>query len=383
MAETGEGRVPCGQHTCIPKCMEPLKIRDITLKNRIVVSPMCQYSANDGFPNDWHLVHLGSRAIGGAGLLFFEATAVCPEGRISPEDLGIWKDEHIEPLVRIVKFIREQNCVAGIQIAHAGRKASHSAPWKGDTLIPVDRGGWVRVAPSAVPFKPSEPAPRAMTREDIQKAVEMFRAAAERALKAGFQVLEIHGAHGYLINEFLSPLSNKRTDEYGGSFENRIRLLLEVTEAVRTVWPDTLPLFVRLSATDWADDGWTKEDTVELAKVLKTKEVDLIDVTTGGIDPNPKIPVGPLYQVPFAEAVKKEAEMMTGAVGLINTPEEVESVIKEGRADLVFMARGFIRDPYFARRAAEVLGSPMEWMGQYQRTGTYMPRKDRQHILSK
>ncbi|XP_055344260.1 NADPH dehydrogenase-like [Paramacrobiotus metropolitanus] len=375
MAESSEGRVPCGQHTCIPKCMEPLKIRDITLKNRIVVSPMCQYSSVDGFPNDWHLVHLGSRAIGGAGLLFFEATAVCPEGRNSPGDLGIWMDEHIEPLARIVKFVQEQNCVAGIQIGHAGRKACHTAPWKGNTVIPVDRGGWVPVAPSAVPFKPTEAPPREMNREDIQQTVEYFRAAAERALKAGFQVLEIHGAHGYLINEFLSPLSNKRTDEYGGCFENRTRFLLEITEAIRSVWPDTLPLFVRLSATDWADGGWTKEDTVELAKVLKTKEVDLIDLTTSGIDPTPKIPLGPLYQVPFAEAVKKKAGMLSGAVGLINTPEEVESVIKEGRADLVFMARGFLRDPYFARRAAEALGSPMEWMGQYQRAGTFKPRQ--------
>ncbi|MBD0364527.1 MAG: NADH:flavin oxidoreductase/NADH oxidase [Flavisolibacter sp.] len=346
---------------------QPLKIRSIELKNRIVVSPMCQYSGEDGFANDWHLVHLGSRAVGGAGLVFTEATAVSPEGRITPDDLGIWKDEHIANLQRIVQFIKQQNAVAGIQLAHAGRKASHHSPWKGGTALHDDEGAWTTVAPSAVPYKEGEPLPQALTKEGIEKVLSDFRAAAQRALTAGFEVVEIHAAHGYLLHEFLSPISNKRIDDYGGSFENRIRLLLEVCSVVQEVWSDTLPLFVRISATDWVEGGWSVHDSVLLAKALKGKGVDLIDCSSGGNTFKAPIPVGPLYQVPLAERIKREAGIMTGAVGLITYAQEAEIILEQGQADLVFLARQLLRDPYFPLHTAKEFGVDIHWPVQYER----------------
>lgn len=344
-----------------------LNIRSVRLKNRIVVSPMCMYSSEDGFANDWHLVHLGSRAVGGASLIMTEATAVSPEGRITPDDLGIWKNEHIVGLKRITTFIEAQQAVPGIQLAHAGRKASHSSPWKRREAIPVHEGGWQTVAPSAIPFMEHEPAPQALSIEGIEKAIGDFRSAAERALEAGFKVAEIHAAHGYLIHEFLSPLSNQRTDQYGGSFDNRIRLLLEVTENVREVWPDEYPLLVRISATDWVEGGWTGEDSVVLAGVLKNKGVDLVDCSSGGNVPYAKIPVEPGYQVVFAESIKKETGMMTGAVGLIMEAKQGENIIAAGRADLVLLAREFLRDPYFPLHAAQELHADVSWPVQYAR----------------
>jgi len=345
----------------------PLTLRGLTLRNRIVVSPMCMYSSQDGFANDWHLVHLGSRAVGGAGLIITEACAVAPEGRISPDDLGIWKAEHVEGLRRLTTFIRAQGAAAGIQLAHAGRKASHASPWKGGAVVPAADGGWQTVAPSAIPFTEDEPAPTALTTPQIQQVVADFRAAAARALEAGFQVIELHGAHGYLFHEFLSPLSNRRTDEYGGSFANRSRLLLEVVDATRAEWPAELPLLVRLSATDWTEGGWTADDSVALATILKTRGVDLIDCSTGGNVPTAPIPVGPLYQLPFAEKLKKEAGVLTGAVGLITTAAEAETIITNGQADLVLLAREFLRDPYFPLHAAFELGEEVVWPDQYVR----------------
>lgn len=345
----------------------PLRIRNIELKNRIVVSPMCQYSSEDGFANDWHLVHLGSRAVGGAGLVFTEATAVSPEGRISPNDLGIWKDEHVDFLKRITTFIKAQGSVPGIQIAHAGRKSSQLPPWKGGKEISREEGGWQTIAPSAVPFKEGDLVPEELTIAEIQRIVLDFQKAAERSMKAGFQVIELHAAHGYLINEFLSPLSNKRTDEYGGSFENRIRFLIEIIESVRKVWKEDYPLFVRISATDWKDGGWNEKDSIELCKVLKTKSVDLVDCSTGGNAPDVKIPVKPLYQVPFAESIRKATGILTGAVGLITTAEEAENILKEGKADLIFMAREFLRNPYFPREAAVAHEIESAWPVQYER----------------
>lgn len=347
---------------------QPLTIKGITLKNRIVVSPMCQYSSIDGFSNDWHLVHLGSRAVGGAGLIIAEATAISPEGRITPDDLGIWKDEHIDGLKHITEFIEANGSVPGIQLAHAGRKASHAAPWKGAEALPVtDENAWETVAPSAQPFKEGEPAPIALDQKGIEKVIEDFKQATRRALSAGFKVLEIHAAHGYLLHQFYSPLSNKREDKYGGSFENRIRLLQEVVASVQTVWPKNLPLFVRLSATDWVDGGWTVEDSVALAKILKEKGVDVIDASTGGNIPGVKIPLTPLYQVPFAEKIKKDSGIMTGAVGLINKAQEAEDILQNGRADLVLLARQMLRDPYFPLHAAMELGEDIPWPNQYMR----------------
>lgn len=351
----------------------PLTIKSITLRNRIAVSPMCQYSSEDGFTTDWHLVHLGSRAVGGAGLVIVEATAVSPEGRITPDDVGIWKEEHIAGLQRINTFLESQGAVPGVQLAHAGRKASHRSPWKGGTAIaPSEDTGWQTVAPSALPFIPDEPVPTALDEAGIRKVIDDYRAAAERALKAGFKVVEIHAAHGYLLHEFYSPLSNQRTDSYGGSFENRIRLLLEVTEAVQEVWPSELPLLVRISATDWTEGGWTGEDSVELARVLKARGVDLIDCSTGGNVPKANIPVGPLYQAQFAESIRKETGIMTGAVGMITTAQEAESLISEGKADIVLLARELLRDPYFPLHAALELGVDVPWPVQYERA---KPRK--------
>lgn len=345
----------------------PITFRSITLKNRIAVSPMCEYSSEDGFANDWHLVHLGSRAVGGAALIITEATAVNPEGRISAADLGIWKDEHIAYLKKITDFIKANNSVPGIQLAHAGRKASHREPWNGSTGVGLNEGGWQTVAPSAIPFLPTETVPLEMTKEEIQKLVNDFRAATERSLQAGFEVIELHAAHGYLVNEFLSPLSNKRKDEYGGSFENRTRLLLEIIAAVREVWPKELPLFVRISAIDWIEGGWTIEDSQKLATILTTKEVDLIDCSSGGLMPDAVIPACPSYQVPFSESIRKNTSMKTGAVGIIITGEQAEEIISSGKADMVFLAREFLRDPYFPLHAAKQLGVDVRWPIQYER----------------
>jgi len=346
---------------------EPLKIRDVTLKNRIVVSPMCQYSSVDGFATNWHLVHLGSRAVGGAGLVFTEATAVCAEGRITPDDLGIWKNEHIIFLKKITGFIKENGAIAGIQLAHAGRKASHLSPWKGRVPLTKDKGGWQTVAPSAIPFKEGDPLPQEMSVEDIKKLVKDFADAAQRATQAGFQVFEIHGAHGYLINEFLSPLSNHRQDEYGGSFENRVRLLVEITKEMRVAIGEKAPLFVRISATGWVKGGWDENDSIKLAKILKDQRVDVIDCSSGGNSPAQKIPVGPLYQVPLAEKIKKETGILTAAVGLITSANEGEEILREHKADLIVMARQFLREPYFPLHAARELAVDITWPPQYER----------------
>jgi 2,4-dienoyl-CoA reductase-like NADH-dependent reductase (Old Yellow Enzyme family) len=347
---------------------DPLAIRDLTFANRVFVSPMCQYSSRDGFANDWHFVHLGSRAVGGAGLVLTEATAVLPEGRISPQDLGIWSDEHIEMLSRIVSFIHEQGSIAGMQLAHAGRKASTRRPWEGAGTIPEAEGGWKKVvAPSALRFAESYPMPQALTNDGIQEVVSAFATAARRACQAGFRVIEIHAAHGYLIHEFLSPLSNKRSDDYGGSFQNRTRLCRKIVAAVRSEWPKELPLFLRISSTDWVDDGWNINESVKLAGELKQIGVDLIDCSSGGNVPHAQIPVGPGYQVAFAERIRREAEILTGAVGMITSPVQAEHIIRTGQADAVIMAREFLRDPYWALRAARELEQPIAWPVQYLR----------------
>ncbi|WP_461071771.1 NADPH dehydrogenase NamA [Spirosoma horti] len=346
----------------------PLSIRSIQLKNRLVVSPMCQYSSEDGFSTDWHLVHLGSRAVGGAGLIITEAAAISPEGRISPNDLGIWKDEHIAGLKRITQFIQQNGSVAGIQLAHAGRKASTQRPWEGGKAIfPNEGNGWQTVAPSAIPFVADAPEPLALTEEGLEKVRADFAAAAKRSIDAGFQVIELHAAHGYLLHQFLSPLSNQRTDAYGGPFENRIRLLLEVIERVQSVWPSTLPLFVRLSATDWTEGGWTIDDSVKLSGFLKEKGVDVIDASTGGNVAHAKIPVGPGYQVSFAERIKRETNIKTAAVGMITTASQAEEILTTGQADLILLAREFLRDPYFPLHAAHNLGDELAWPVQYER----------------
>lgn len=349
------------------KLFEPLRIRDVEFRNRIAVSPMCEYSSNDGFANDWHFVHLGSRAVGGAALVFTEATAVSPEGRISPDDLGIWKDAHIDQLKKIVSFIDAHGAVAGMQLAHAGRKASVDAPWRGGRVLDNAERGWLPVAPSAVPFKEGDKIPHELSKDEIKKVIDDFRSAAMRALKCGFRVVEIHAAHGYLINAFYSPVSNLRTDEYGGSFENRIRLLLEIIEAVQEVWPKEYPLFVRITASEWSDQGWQIEDSVKLSIVLKEKGVDLIDCSSGGNVYKAKIELGPMYQVPFAEKVRKGSGIMTGAVGLITTARECEEILQSGKADMIFLARQMLRDPYFALHAAKELGADIKWPDQYLR----------------
>jgi 2,4-dienoyl-CoA reductase-like NADH-dependent reductase (Old Yellow Enzyme family) len=346
----------------------PIQFRDVTLPNRIVVSPMCEYSSTDGFANDWHLVHLGSRAAGGAGLVLTEAAAVLPEGRITPNDLGIWKDEHIAMLGRIVDFLHGQGAHAGIQLAHAGRKASMQRPWEGERLLSPEEGGWSNVeAPSATPFNDQYAKPHELDAAGIAEVKQAFAAATERALAAAFDVVELHSAHGYLLHEFLSPLSNRRTDAYGGSFDNRIRLLVETVDAVRTVWPANLPLFVRISATDWTDAGWDIEQSVALAKVLKRHGVDLVDTSSGGNVSGATIPTGPGYQVPFAEQIRSMAEIPTGAVGQITSPAQADQIIRNGQADLVFLARQMLRDPYWPLHAAEELGAPMTWPPQYLR----------------
>jgi len=346
----------------------PLKIREITLRNRIAVSPMCQYSCDDGFATDWHLIHLGSRAAGGAGLVMAEASAVEARGRITPGDLGIWKDSHIEPLARAAAFVKQQGAVPGIQLAHAGRKGSCHVPWEnGGAPISIEAGGWQTVAPSALPFRDGEPAPAALDKAGIEAAMDAFAAATRRALAAGFEVLEIHGAHGYLASEFLSPLSNRRTDEYGGPFENRIRFLVETVETVRTAWPERLPLWVRISATDWKEGGWTIDDSVKLAAELRKRGVDLIDCSSGGLAPDAKFQPGTAYQVPFAERIRRETGIMTGAVGMITQPQQAEEIIASGQADVVSLAREFLRDPYWPLHAARALGVEPEPPVQYSR----------------
>ena len=347
----------------------PVTLRDLVVRNRVWVSPMCQYSAVDGVPNDWHLVHLGSFARGGAGLVFTEATAVAPEGRISPADTGIWNDEQRDAWARIVDFVHGQGATAGMQLAHAGRKASTRPPFEGRGYVPPEEGGWQTVGPSAVPF-PGLPAPQELTASDLDRVVADFEAAARRALDAGFDVLEIHAAHGYLLHEFLSPLSNERTDEYGGSFENRVRLLLRVVEAVRAVVPEAAPLVVRISATDWVDDGWTVDDSVALARLLREAGVDLVDVSSGG-NALASIPTEPGYQVPFARRIRDEAGIATGAVGLVTEPKQADEIVADGAADVVLLARALLRDPHWPLRAAHELGVPVgegiDWPKQYLR----------------
>lgn len=345
-----------------------LKIRDITLRHRILVSPMCEYSSDDGFANDWHLVHLGSRAVGGAALVFTEATAVTAEGRISPQDLGIWKDEHVEMLSRITRFVRGQGAVPGIQLAHSGRKGSTRRPWEQPGgAVPKSEGGWTPVAPSAIAFDPTYTLPAALDERGIRAVVQAFADGAHRALEAGFRVVEIHSAHGYLLHEFLSPLANKRTDAYGGSLEKRARLLREVVTAVRGVWPERLPLFVRISATDWVDGGWDLEQSIELVKQIQPLGVDFIDSSSGGMVPNAKIPLGAGYQVPFAAAIRARTGILTGAVGLITSPEQAEEIVSEGKADAVLLAREFLRHPYWPLAAAREAGQPITWPAQYLR----------------
>ncbi|CAD0003912.1 NADH:flavin oxidoreductase/NADH oxidase [Flavobacterium salmonis] len=346
----------------------PLTIKNITFKNRIVISPMCQYSAVEGFANNWHLVHLGSRASGGAGLIIQEATAVSPEARISPADLGIWKDGHIEKLKEINEFIVSQNSIPGIQLAHAGRKASVSAPWLGNKKLEKSNIGWQTVAPSAIPYHENEPfLPEALDKTGIQKVISDFKNAAKRAVEAGYQVIEIHAAHGYLLHQFLSPLTNVRTDEYGGSFENRIRFTLEIVEAVQTEWPSDWPLFVRISATDWAEGGWNPEESVQLSQLLKEKGVDLIDVSSGGLVSHQKIAIAPGYQVSFAEKVKKEANILTGAVGLITEAKQAEEILNNSQADLILFARESLRNPRLPLDFAAALNDNIQWPKQYER----------------
>ena len=346
---------------------QPMSLRGVTLRNRVVVSPMCQYSSEDGFSGEWHLVHLGSRAVGGAGLVFTEATAVEAVGRISPQDLGLWKDEHVEGLARITRFVSEHGAVAGVQLAHAGRKASTLRPWDGEGAIAPGPVGWRPVGPGPVPFKAGDTQPEPLDGAGLERVKQAFVDATVRAQAAGFRVVEVHAAHGYLLHEFLSPLTNQRTDGYGGSFEGRVRLLREVVRAVRARWPEQLPLFVRLSATDWVEGGWTVEDSVALARLLAQDGADVIDCSSGGIIPGVKIPLGAGYQTPFAERVRREARVPTAAVGLIRSAYQAEHILQTGQADLVVLARELLRDPYWPLRAARKLGADVAWPPQYLR----------------
>ena len=356
----------------MPDLFDSLKLRDVTIRNRLGVSPMCMYSSEDGSATDWHLVHLGSRAVGGWGLIVAEATAVTPEGRISPHDAGLWHDGQIEPLAKITDFIKRYGGTPGIQLAHAGRKAStarlFSVPVPGKALSPAE-GGWTVLAPSPLPFDDKSPMPHELSVAEIQAVQAAFAAAAVRAHTAGYELLELHGAHGYLINEFLSPLANKRTDAYGGSFDNRIRMLMETIEAVHKVWPQRLPLAVRLSCVDWVPGGWTLEDSVALSRKLKAAEVDLIDCSSGAMVPKAQIPVGPGFQVPFAETIRREVGIATAAVGMITEPQQAAEIISREKADIVFMARQALRDPYFPVHAATALGrkGAVSLPGQYGR----------------
>jgi 2,4-dienoyl-CoA reductase-like NADH-dependent reductase (Old Yellow Enzyme family) len=345
----------------------PLALRGVTCRNRIFVAPMCQYSAVNGIANEWHMVHLGSRAVGGAALVMTEASAVSPEGRISPDDLGIWNDAQAEAFAPIVAFIEAQGAVAAVQLAHAGRKGSTRAPGKGGGPLAPTAGGWQTVAPSPLPFGPGSPAPRPLEAGDLDGVVADFVAAAKRAREAGFQAVEIHMAHGYLLHEFLSPLSNRRADAYGGSLENRMRLPLRVAEAVRSVWPDALPVLVRISASDWMEGGWDIEQSVELARRLKALGIDFIDCSSGGLVPDARIPASPGFQTPFATAIRRGAKIATGAVGLITEPVQAEQIVATGLADAVLLARELLRDPYWPLRAATKLGVDVAWPLQYQR----------------
>jgi len=349
------------------KLFTPLRLRGTEFKNRIAVSPMCEYSAEDGHPGTWHLVHLGSRAVGGAALVMGEATAVQAIGRISPGDTGLYLDSQAEAWRPIVEFIHAQGALAGIQLAHAGRKASTAAPWLGGAPLPLKDGGWTPVAPSAIAFDRGSPVPRKLSVEEIDHIVADFAAAAKRALRLGFDVVEIHAAHGYLLHEFASPLSNERTDEYGGAFENRTRFGLGVVKAVREVWPERQPVFVRISATDWKEGGWDLEQSIELSRRLKAAGVDLVDVSSGGAVPGAQIPVGPGFQVGFAAAVRREADIATGTVGMISDSAQAETIVRTGQADLVFLARELLRDPYWPRRAAQELGVKIKAPVQYER----------------
>jgi 2,4-dienoyl-CoA reductase-like NADH-dependent reductase (Old Yellow Enzyme family) len=351
----------------VSRLFTPLRLRDVEFRNRVFVSPMCQYSSPGGIPTDWHLVHLGSRAVGGAGLVMTEASAVSPEGRISPDDSGIWSDAHTTAWSRIARFIREQGACPAMQLAHAGRKASTQAPWLGGGPVPSGSGGWKPMGPSPIPFDANSAAPSEMTADDIDSVVRTFAEAALRALKAGFEVLEIHAAHGYLLHEFLSPISNHRADEYGGSLENRMRLALRVARSVREVMPAGLPLFARLSVTDWVGGGWDLPQSIELSKRLKMEGVDLIDCSSGANVADAKIPVGPGYQVPFAEAIRRDAAIATGAVGMITKPEQAEEIIASGKADVVLLAREMLRDPNWPLHAAKILGDKMAPPKQYGR----------------
>jgi 2,4-dienoyl-CoA reductase-like NADH-dependent reductase (Old Yellow Enzyme family) len=346
--------------------LSPLPIRGVTLRNRIAMSPMCQYVAAEGLASDWHLVHLGSRAVGGVALVMVEATAVTRDGRISPGDMGIWGEQHVEPLARIARFVHSQGAVAGIQLAHAGRKASCEPPWKGGASLKTPAaGGWAVVGPSPVPFNEGDPVPLPLDEAGIEGVVAAFEAAADRALAAGFRVIELHAAHGYLLHEFLSPLSNRRTDRYGGGLENRMRLPLRVAERLRQRWPAELPLFVRISATDWADGGWDVEQSVALARRLKGLGVDLIDVSSGGLVPKARIPVAKGFQVPLARRIRCEAGILTGAVGLITEPRHADEIVTGGDADLVFLARELLREPYWALKAEQELGAEPSWPTPY------------------
>ena len=342
----------------MPHLFEPLTLRSVTLPNRVAVSPMCEYSADDGLANDWHLAHLGSRAVGGAGLVVTEATAVEARGRITARDLGLWKDAQVEPLARIVRFLDQHGAVPGVQLAHAGRKASTRVPWEGGAGVPPEAGGWEPIAPSAIPFSERTLVPRAMSLEDIGEVIRAFAATTRRSLAAGFRVVELHFAHGYLVHEFLSPLSNRREDAYGGGFEQRIRLALEITRAVRAEWPERLPLLARMSCSDWVDGGWTLDESVELARRLGAEGVDLLDCSSGGLVPYARIDAVPGYQVPFARRIRAEAAVPTAAVGLISTPAQADAIVREGDADLVMLARAMLRDPYWPIHAAEELGHP-------------------------
>lgn len=352
----------------MPNLFDPLPLRGLELPHRIIVSPMCQYSCVDGLATDWHLVHLGSRAVGRAAAVFAEATAVTREGRISPHDLGIWSDAHIEPLRRAFSFIGRQGSIPGIQLAHAGRKASTAEPWKGGKPISPRQGGWTPIfAPTALPFNDGYQTPHSLSRSEIQRVVAAFAAAARRAEAAGARIIELHAAHGYLLHSFLSPLSNQRRDEYGGIFENRIRIVCETVIAVRKVWPERYPLFVRISATDWTEGGWTLEDSIALVRHLRPLGVDLVDCSSGGNVSSAKIPVGPGYQVAFAEEIRRATGVLTGAVGMITEPAQADQIIRAERADVVFLARQFLRDPYWPLIAARELGHPIEWPAQYER----------------
>lgn len=347
------------------KLFSKIKIRGVEIRNRVGMSPMCMYSGVDGMPTDWHIVHLGSRAVGGVGLVMQEATAVSPEGRISADDLGIWNDEQMEAYKKVTKFIKENGATAGIQLAHAGRKASTYSPSKGNGKVSLDNGGWEVIAPSAIRFDDDYPEPRAMTKDDIEKLKNDFISAAKRAVEAGFDVIEMHFAHGYLVNQFLSPLSNKRTDEYGGSFENRCRLAIEIVQGVRKNISDGMPILVRISCTEWVEGGWSIDDSVELAKLLKKEGVDLIDCSSGGGHPRAIIPIGAGYQVPFAERIRKETGILTAAVGMISAAEQADQIIRNGEADMVLLARELLRNPYWCLTAAKQVHQEIEWKRQY------------------